>query len=51
MSCECLVSAYKPSKKSVGLEYLCYIQKSCVLQVLIGLIEINSLNHLECTYY
>ena len=51
MSCECLVSANKPSKKSVGLKYLCYIQKPCVLLVLIGLTEIYSLNHLECTYY
>ena len=51
MSCECLVSAYKPSQKSVGLECLCDIQKSCVLQILIGLTEISSLNHLKCTYY
>ena len=45
------MSAYKPSEKSVGLEYLCYIQKSCVLQVLIGLTELYSLNYLEYTYY
>jgi len=51
MSCECLVSAYKPSKKSVGLECLCYIQKSCVLLGLTGLTEIYSLNHLKYTYY
>ena len=44
------MSAYKSSEKSVGLEYLCDIQKSYVLQVLIGLTEIYSLNHLECTY-
>jgi hypothetical protein len=51
MSCKCLVSAYKLSKKSFGLECLCYIQKSCILLVLIGLIEIHSLNHLKYTYY
>ena len=31
------MSPYKPSKKSVGLECLCYIQKFCVLQILIVL--------------
>jgi hypothetical protein len=31
------VSPYKTSKKSVGLECLCYIQKFCVLQILIVL--------------
>jgi hypothetical protein len=40
------VSPYKLSNKSLGLECLCYIQKSCVLQILIGLAEISSLNHL-----
>ena len=51
MSYECLVSAYKPSEKSVGLECLCYIQKSYVLLVLIGFTEIYFLNHFEYTYY
>src|SRR5216683_2231939 len=58
MSCECLVSPYKPSKKSVGLECLCYIQKFCVLQILIVLqkfiplitlsvLTINVVRHLQ----
>jgi len=35
MSYECLVSPYKLSNKSASLECLCYIQKFCVLQILI----------------
>ena len=51
MSCECLMSAYKPSEKSVGLECCVTYKNLIVLLVLIGLIEIDFLSHLECTYY